>query len=90
MALDDQTFERMWYHNLYFLNCAMRAGVTCPGLFANWSYRTIGTAWHGDYHLNYNTQQPFWVTFSTNHVDKHLPYVDLVDHILPLSQRWAT
>ena len=89
VALDDQTFERMWYHNLYFLNCAMRAGVTCPGLFANWSYRTIGTAWHGDYHLNYNTQQPFWATFSTNHVDKHLPYVDLVDHILPLSKRWA-
>ena len=46
-------------------------------------FRSIGTAWHGDYHMNYNTQQPFWVAFSSNHVDKHLAYVDLVDHLLP-------
>jgi hypothetical protein len=89
VALDDDFLERIWYHNLYFLNCAARAGVNCPGLFANWSYRNIGTAWHGDYHMNYNTQQPFWCTFSSNHLEKHLPYVELVHFLLPLSQRWA-
>ena len=89
VALDDTFLEKIWYWNLYFLNCALRPGVTCPGLFANWSYRNIGTAWHGDYHMNYNTQQPFWATFSSNHVDKHLPYVDLVEFLLPLSRRWA-
>ena len=78
VKLSDPELEHAWYRNLYFLNCAVREGVTCPGLFANWSYKNIGTAWHGDYHMNYNTQQPFWVTFSSNHVDKHLPYVDLV------------
>jgi hypothetical protein len=89
VALDHPVLERTWYHNLYFLNCAVRPGATCPGLFANWSYGDIGTAWHGDYHMNYNTQQPFWVTFSSNHVDKHLPYVDLVDRLLPVSRKWA-
>jgi hypothetical protein len=89
VALDDEFLERIWYWNLYFLNCSVRAGVTCPGLFANWSYRNIGTAWHGDYHMNYNTQQPFWVTFSSNHVDKHLPYVEMVERVLPLEQKWA-
>jgi hypothetical protein len=89
VALDDELLEATWYRNLYFLNCSVRPGVTCPGLFANWSYRRIGTAWHGDYHMNYNTQQPFWATFSSNHVDKHLPYVDLVEHLLPLSHAWA-
>lgn len=89
IVLDDETLERTWYHNLYFLRCSLRPGVTCPGLFANWSYRNIGTAWHGDYHLNYNTQQPFWVTFSVNHPELHLPYVDMVDHILPISKKWA-
>jgi len=89
VALDDDELEAVWYRNLYFLNCAVRAGTTCPGLFANWSYRTIGTAWHGDYHMNYNTQQPFWVTFSSNHVDKHMPYVELVERLLPLSRAWA-
>ena len=89
VALADDELERVWYRNLYFLNCAVAPGVTCPGLWANWSLGEIGTAWHGDYHMNYNTQQPFWVTFATNHVDKHLPYVDLVDHLLPLAERWA-
>jgi hypothetical protein len=89
VALDDELLERTWYHNLYFLNCSAREGVVCPGLFANWSYGQIGSAWHGDYHMNYNTQQPFWGTFSSNHVDKHLPYVDLVDHLLPISRQWA-
>ena len=90
IAVDDEILERTWYWNLYFLRCALRQGVTCPGLFANWSYRDIGTAWHGDYHLNYNTQQPFWVTFSSNHTDLHLPYVDLVERtLLPVSKTWA-
>jgi len=90
ITLDDSDLERTWYHNLYFLRCALRPGVTCPGLFANWSYRNIGTAWHGDYHMNYNTQQPFWVTFSSNHTELHLPYVDMVEKtLLPVSRKWA-
>ncbi len=89
VALGDEFLEGVWYRNLYFLHCAVRPGTTCPGLWANWSYRQIGTAWHGDYHMNYNTQQLFWVTFSSNHVEKHLPYVDLVDHLLPVSRKWA-
>ena len=90
VALDDEVLERTWYHNLYFFRCAVRPGVTCPGLFANWSHRNIGTAWHGEYHMNYNTQQPFWLTFSSNHTELHLPYVDMVeDYLLPVSTKWA-
>jgi hypothetical protein len=89
VKLSDQFLERMWYHNLYFLNCAAKDGATTPGLFANWSYNNIGTAWHGDYHMNYNTQQPFWATFSSNHLEKNLPYVNLIEHLMPVSKRWA-
>ena len=89
VALEDQELERVWYRNLYFFNCAVAPGVTCPGLWANWSYRTVGSAWHGDYHMNYNCQQPFWVAFSSNHVEKHLPYVDLVERLMPVSEAWA-
>jgi hypothetical protein len=89
VKLSDQFLERMWYHNLYFLNCATKDGATTPGLFANWSYNKIGTAWHGDYHMNYNTQQPFWVTFSSNHLEKNLPYVNLIESLMPVSKRWA-
>jgi len=89
VKLADPFLERMWYHNLYFLNCATKDGATTPGLFANWSYDKIGTAWYGDYHMNYNTQQPFWVSFSSNHLEKNLPYVNLVKSLVPVSKRWA-
>lgn len=89
VQLADAELERIWYRNLYFMRCAVRPGVTCPGLFANWSYREKGSSWHGDYHMNYNTQQPFWVTFSSNHLELNLPYVDMVEHLMPVSQSWA-
>ncbi|MEC0232032.1 glycosyl hydrolase family 95 catalytic domain-containing protein [Paenibacillus alba] len=89
VALEDAFLEQMWYRNLYFFHCSVKAEATCPGIFANWSYGRIGAEWHGDYHMNYNTQQPFWVAFSSNHVDKHLAYVNMVDHVLPISQKWA-
>jgi len=89
VQLADPFLEEIWYRNLYFLNCATKAGITCPGLFANWSYDKIGTAWHGDFHMNYNTQQPFWVTFSSNHLEKNLPYVSLIESLMPVSRSWA-
>ena len=89
VSLEDEFLEQIWYRNLYFFNCATRPESTCPGLFANWMYKNIGTAWHGDYHMNYNTQQPFWVAFSSNHADKHVTYISMVEKILPLSRKWA-
>ena len=89
IKLEDQFLEEMWYRNLYFLNCSAKDGATTPGLFANWSYNNIGTAWHGDYHMNYNTQQAFWSTFSSNHLEKNLPYVSLIERLIPVSQKWA-
>lgn len=89
VVLEDSFLEKIWYHNLYFLNCAVKEGVNTPGLFANWSYNDIGTAWHGDYHMNYNTQQPFWVTFSSNHLEKNLSYVSLVEFLMDVSRKWA-
>ncbi|PPK99926.1 glycosyl hydrolase family 95 catalytic domain-containing protein [Parapedobacter indicus] len=89
MRLADEFLECIWYRNLYFFNCAAKDGVTPPGLFANWSYNNIGTAWHGDYHMNYNTQQPFWMTFSSNHLEKNLPYVQLVENLMDVSRKWA-
>ncbi|MDR1583715.1 MAG: glycoside hydrolase N-terminal domain-containing protein [Prevotellaceae bacterium] len=87
--LADDFLEKIWYWNHYFFNCAVKAGVTCPGLFANWSRGNIGTGWHGDYHMNYNTQQPFWLSFSSNRLDKNIPYIDMVHHLLSISRKWA-
>ncbi|MDB5192850.1 MAG: hypothetical protein JWQ96_2413 [Segetibacter sp.] len=90
VELGDTLLEQLWYSNLYFFNCAAKDGVNSPGLFANWSYNNIGSEWHGDYHFNYNIQQPFWATFSSNHLEKNLPYVNLIEFLMPLSRKWAS
>jgi alpha-L-fucosidase 2 len=87
--LQDKELERLWYHNQYWLACCLREGKVAPGLFGNWTSGNIGTAWHGDYHMNYNTQQVFWGVFSSNHADQHFPYIEIVESILPMSQAYA-
>ncbi len=89
VQLEDKELERWWYHNQYWLACCLREGKVAPGLFGNWTSGKIGTAWHGDYHMNYNTQQVFWGVFSSNHADQHLPYVELVENLLDMSQKYA-
>ena len=85
----DRELERIWYHNQYFLACCLREGKVAPGLFGNWSSGRIGTAWHGDYHMNYNTQQVWWGVFSSNHAEQHLPYVDLCEKLTVLGEAYA-
>jgi hypothetical protein len=87
--LEDKELESIWYRNLYFFRCSAKSGVSCPGLFANWSFNDIGTAWHGDWHMNYNTQQPFWATFSSNHMELNLPYVEMIEFISEVAKIWA-
>jgi hypothetical protein len=89
IALDDRYLERVWYRNLYFFNTVARPGSMAPGLYGNWSLGDIGTMWHGEYVLDYNTQQAFWAAFSSNHVENNLPYVDMVHMLMPVGRRWA-
>ena len=85
----DRELERIWYHNQYWLACCLREGKVAPGLFGNWTSGRIGTAWHGDYHMNYNTQQVYWGVFSSNRVEQHLPYVELCENLLPIAESFA-
>lgn len=89
VTLEDKYLEHLWYTNTYFMRCLLNPHSRCPGLFGNWMYRDIGTAWHGDYHMNYNTQQIFWGLMSSNRQELHLPYVRLAEELLPLSRNWA-
>jgi alpha-L-fucosidase 2 len=89
VEFNDRELERIWYENQYFLACCLRPNSVAPGLFANWSTGDIGTSWHGDYHADYNCPQVYWGVFSSNHVEQHLPFVELSENILPISKRFA-
>ncbi|MGH9447408.1 MAG: glycosyl hydrolase family 95 catalytic domain-containing protein, partial [Terriglobia bacterium] len=89
VQFEDKALERIWYHNQYFLACCLRERKVAPGLFGNWSTGRIGTAWHSDYHMDYNCQQVFWGVFSSNHVEQHLPYVELCQNLMAMSEKYA-
>jgi hypothetical protein len=89
VSLGDKDLERIWYHNQYFLACCLRKNKTAPGLFANWSSGDIGSAWHSDYHMDYNCQQVYWGVFSSNHIDMHAPYVELCENLMPMAEKFA-
>ena len=82
----DRELEEIWYRNQYFLACCLKPGKIAPGLFGNWNSGRIGTAWHGDYHMNYNTQQVWWGVFSSNHAEQHEPYTRLVESLMPMAE----
>lgn len=86
VEIADRELERIWYWNQYWLACCLKPGKVAPGLFGNWSSGKIGTAWHGDYHMNYNTQQVWWGVFSSNHVEQHEPYTRLVESLVPMAE----
>ena len=89
VSFRDKELEKIWYHNQYFLACCLRKNKTAPGLFANWSNGDIGSAWHSDYHLDYNCQQVYWGVLSSNHVDMHAPYIELCENLMPMSEKFA-
>jgi alpha-L-fucosidase 2 len=89
VGFEDKELEKIWYHNQYFLACSLRERKTAPGLFGNWMSGPIGTAWHSDYHLDYNEQQIYWGVFSSNHVEQHLPYVEICQNLLGMCEAFA-
>lgn len=89
VELEDKDLESIWFRNQYFLACCVRERHTAPGLFGNWMTGRIGTAWHSDYHLDYNEQQIYWGVFSSNHVEQHLPYVEICANLLGMCENFA-
>jgi hypothetical protein len=89
IRLSDYFLEHIWYINTYFLRCVLSENSRCPGLFGNWMFGNIGTAWHGDYHMNYNTQQVFWGLMAANRQELHMPYMRMAEDLMPVSSSWA-
>ena len=65
VRLSDEVLEMQWYADQYILACCCGHPSFPPGLFGNF-IRTDDVPWHGDYHLNYNYQAPFYGVFAAN------------------------
>lgn len=81
-SISDEDLEMRWYASQYFLAVCAGNIKFPPGIFGN--FITIeNVSWHGDYHLNYNYQAPFYAVCSSNHVELtecyHAPLEEFIE-----------
>lgn len=58
---EEPVFEQMWYEILHVQKAVLKRGKTAPGLFIPGTVSDY-SMWKGDYHTNYNIQEPYWST----------------------------
>ncbi|MCX6928713.1 MAG: hypothetical protein NT154_36695 [Verrucomicrobia bacterium] len=88
IEIPDKEIEKHWYGALYVMGSCSRAGKVAPGLWGNW-LTTDNPNWHGDFHLNYNFQAPFYMVYSANHADLSLPFYQAVWESIPNGRAMA-
>ena len=81
VRLGKEDFQLWWYRMAYMLRCFSKPGVVPAGL---WAFQpTDAPNWHGDYHHNYNSWQPYWSSLIINHPAQADPWVDYMNQLLP-------
>ncbi len=88
LEIPDQVIEQRWYAALYVMGSCSRAGKVAPGLWGNW-ITTDHPNWHGDFHLNYNFQAPYYMAYSANHADLALPFYQAILEAVPAGREIA-
>ena len=84
----DEVLERFYYGAFYSLACCSRAGKVAPGLMGNW-LTTDSPMCHGDFHLNYNFQAPYYGVYTANRLELAEPYYEAILDYLPEGRRRA-
>jgi hypothetical protein len=88
IEIPDKEIEKRWYAAQYVMGSCSRASKVAPGLWGNW-ITTDRPAWHGDFHLNYNFQAPYYIVYSSNHADLSLPFYQALLEAVPKGREIA-
>ncbi len=85
VKIADKLVENLWYEVLHVRRCTCKSGKLPPGLFLPSTVQDY-SLWHGDYHFNYNFQQPFLGDYAANHFEIGDSYFDVMRHVLQLGK----
>jgi hypothetical protein len=81
----DPLIEGLWYETLHARRCTTKAGKTPPGLFLPSTVLDY-SHWHGDYHTNYNYQQPFYADYAANQLEIGDAYFTGMEYLLQMGK----
>jgi len=88
LSVSDALVENLWYETLHARRCAYRHDTVPPGLFLPSTVQDY-SHWHGDYHTNYNFQEPFWGDYTANHPELGDAYFQGMKYLLQIGRKIA-
>jgi hypothetical protein len=88
VSIGEPTLENLWYETYHARRCTTRFGKTPPGLFLPSTVRDY-SHWHGDYHTNYNYQQPYWGDYTANQLELGDAYFTGMDYFVQMGKLLA-
>lgn len=81
IQVPDSILEKQWYLEQYKFGAAARRGAPPISLQAVWTADNGRIPpWKGDYHHDLNTQLSYWPSYSANHLDEALGYIDHLEN----------
>jgi len=76
----DTLLEKQWYLEQYKFGSASRQGAPPISLQAVWTADNGRLPpWKGDYHSDLNTELSYWPSYSSNHLDEGMAFLDYLD-----------
>ncbi|MPR34910.1 hypothetical protein GBK04_16505 [Cytophagaceae bacterium SJW1-29] len=80
IKVPDELLEKQWYLEQYKFGSAARRGAPPISLQAVWTADNGRIPpWKGDFHHDLNTQLSYWPSYSGNHLEEALGYLDHLD-----------
>lgn len=77
LKVPDSTIEKQWYLEQYKFGSAARKGAPPISLQAVWTADNGRIPpWKGDFHHDLNTQLSYWPSYSGNHLEQAMGYID--------------
>lgn len=77
LQVPDSTIEKQWYLEQYKFGSAARRGAPPISLQAVWTADNGRIPpWKGDFHHDLNTQLSYWPSYSGNHLEQAIGYID--------------
>ncbi len=80
LKIPDETIEKQWYLEQYKFGSTSRVGAPPISLQAIWTADNGRIPpWKGDFHHDLNTQLSYWPSYSGNHLEEGIAYLDHLD-----------
>lgn len=77
----DSLLDRQYLSSIYLMASAYNLhSPVCGGMYGVWNMNDTMN-YHGDIHLNYNSQAGFYSMFSSNRPELAMPYYDFLENL---------